>query len=387
MATEKTNKPISDVEKPGTSAPAATSKPVILSHGPAVQDPMVTTPIDDVPAEKPSGSALMSHKTLQPLKSQDKEKTEAKEEEPKEAQKDEVASDDKALEGSDEPSDAGAVDALANQITDKRKEELKNDEAEKKRLELEKLIEDKKYFVPVGEAKRHRNNRWAAIVILLLVILVGSAAAMDAGFINPGFKLPFDFIKNPAAVDKAEDTPAPTVTQAPAVTRPTTTEYINKDFGFKFTHPKEWVVSVAEIPSTKIAINSGTAYHISTGQEKLTGGFVTKDFKSSASFVGFTKFSDCVDPTLSIKYNFAYYAADGVCAKVVAYTKVEGGVSSNLALLVVQKRFDKSTKTAGVEFQYAPVVIKDFNEATVKAAHTKDEVKIMTDLAKSISEL
>lgn len=171
-----------DVAKPGKTAATATSRPVIVGHGSTLKkDPMVNSSEDE--KEDTEKVPVRSHGpvTIQPLNEITGQDDESKTEEPNDSD----ISDTKAPP---ENSDAAAVDALANEANDKKEAQKENDEAAKRALELEKIIESKQYFVPVGEAKRRRSNQRILMVILLLLVLSisGINFAADAGMLSIG---------------------------------------------------------------------------------------------------------------------------------------------------------------------------------------------------------
>jgi hypothetical protein len=231
------DKKVFDVAKPGKSAPDATARPVIVGHKPMIQDPMVNasdTGTETAPVENDEKvTPIRSAKKIVPLGDKAPENTsQAKDETPKEADEpgavdmQEKTEEDQAAEVSkdetagsepepnadkptDEPapkpseetadspstSEAAAVDALASQATRKKEGELT--EEEKKKIEaINKLIEDKTYYVKVAQANHKRNATLFILLGLILVVIIGGALAIDAGMINPGVTLPFDLISN-----------------------------------------------------------------------------------------------------------------------------------------------------------------------------------------------
>ncbi len=95
-------------------------------------------------------------------------------------------------------SDSAEVAALAGQAKTKQALDKQNEAEAAKRQTLEKLIDEKKYFVPIGESRRRRRSSRIANVLLLFLLLaaVGVYAAIDAGYLDVGLDMPFDFIKN-----------------------------------------------------------------------------------------------------------------------------------------------------------------------------------------------
>ncbi len=202
-ASKKSDKQIMDVAKPGKSPADASARPIIVGHGPRVQDPMVNTPEADDPDEPKTETASAitptSKKVIAPIPET------------------ENIPDETIVQSADKPeevpettdtdiSDSAIVDAVVDQVGNKNKEDQSTDEDKKKQEAIDKLVLEKKYFVPIGRAHKKRNARWA--FILLLIIIVGGGGALfaaDAGVLNLGFTPPFDFIKNQSNSTKPEE--------------------------------------------------------------------------------------------------------------------------------------------------------------------------------------
>ena len=229
MAASKSEKPkaadkkVMDVAKPGKSAPSSTSKPVIVGHKPMIQDPMVTPSENGEEAAVPKEEkvATRSVKKIVPLSDQ----AEAQEEKPAETEPtsetatdsvDEKPAEEEAKESADEepaaaeaeeaapaeePTDkpstdeTAAVDAIASQAT-KRKEGDLTEEEKKKAEAINKLIEDKTYYLKIGQAHHKRNTTVFALLGFVLLVVIGGVLAIDAGMVETGITLPFDLIAN-----------------------------------------------------------------------------------------------------------------------------------------------------------------------------------------------
>ena len=109
------------------------------------------------------------------------------------------------------------------------KSDLKDEalsKAEKNREKIAEIITSKKYFLPIREKRskplltlaflpkkskklkkkiskvpdtpqrKKANSTQTMLVVILVVVLIGAVVAIDAGMIDIGIKLPFDFIKN-----------------------------------------------------------------------------------------------------------------------------------------------------------------------------------------------
>jgi hypothetical protein len=190
-------KQVMDVAKPGKSAPDSTGRPVIIGHKPLLkQDPMVNgdsnkdaeetadeklaplhgekviAPPEDVPPKEETAEA-----PAQPA-------PEPAEEKPEEKPQEETPVGD----------DSAAVDAVAEQANAKKKDGEISEEDIKKQEALAKLVEEKKYFVPINVASRKRNARWSVVILILLLLFVGAYLAADAGVVKAPFKLPIHII-------------------------------------------------------------------------------------------------------------------------------------------------------------------------------------------------
>lgn len=206
-AASKNDKQVMDVSKPGKTAPTASSKPIIVGHGLMVQDPMVTA---DVNAEEEKSeitqavpevaSPANSKRIIAPLTSADKEvvadnksstteTSEASSPESTEEVKTEVPEP-----STEETSDSAVVDAVIDQVGSKKKENAVSEEDRKRQEHIEKLVAEKKYFVPIGKFHGKSSGIIVTTTLLLLVIFIGLIAAIDAEVIDAGFSLPFDFL-------------------------------------------------------------------------------------------------------------------------------------------------------------------------------------------------
>lgn len=185
------NKPLTDVEKPGTTPAHATSRPIIISKTPAVKDPMVAAeePSPTEPVRLPPSAAK---KTIVPLTAADKKPETPAESEPadKSADKPEEAEVKEEALPVETPTDQSPEEIAAAAQAVLSKEEQQQAEL------VEKLVEQKKYFVPIGAVQKRRAARNTALLAFVLLVLVGAALAVDAGIIETEFTLPFDLIKN-----------------------------------------------------------------------------------------------------------------------------------------------------------------------------------------------
>ncbi len=197
MAEAKSNsKQIMDVARPGTSAPSATSKPVLVSNRPMLKDPTITKETEqasDVPDKESSSrgpeKGQLVVKPLEPTEdkpkvTKDDEKSAVPDAEPAEepAPSQPIEADDTvetrdSLDSEEEESPAQQTDAEADAAA---KELAKHDE------EIEKLTESKRYYLPINAVNDQKTKRFIIMgaVLSLILIVVWLDIALDAGLIK-----------------------------------------------------------------------------------------------------------------------------------------------------------------------------------------------------------
>lgn len=200
---------VMDVSKPGKTAADATARPIIIGHGSMAQDPMVNPAENknpDAPEKKPDSEAIpVGKKIILPISEQEKSAEEIKETTPEQAEEPKTPDAEAKPEAEPEPaepqetsgessSDSAVVDAVADQV-DVKKQELADEEDKKKQEAINKLVSDKKYFVPIGKAHKKSRNFTATFILLVLVVVIGVVLAIDAGLLDIGVDLPIDLIK------------------------------------------------------------------------------------------------------------------------------------------------------------------------------------------------
>lgn len=171
-----------DIQKAGSSIPDSTSKPIIVTNRPILQDPMVkesaseTSEVSAAKAAETSTSLSSSQKIIQPTK---QAQTAAKDDESENEQPSATTETTTGIKVTDSMplpgEEAAVVDAIVANTgkTDESKEKLAQDADEKRDQAVRTLVESKKYFVPIGQVTQARQNRQA--IILLLILLVGIA--------------------------------------------------------------------------------------------------------------------------------------------------------------------------------------------------------------------
>jgi hypothetical protein len=219
-------KKVFDVAKPGDSKPDASARPIIVGHGPMVQDPMMaaeskdkseppTAPDLDAKAKadeekSPEKAVFHGPKRIEPLHTESEEDspakileeetvpaetTEEKSEPAKETESETKTEDEKSTDEQTDTgsSDSAAVDALAASA-EKRK--IQETEAEMtKRKAMQELANSKKYYVPIKETHGKKSTGAFTVILLLLVVAAGFYLAVDAELIDIGMKVPFELIK------------------------------------------------------------------------------------------------------------------------------------------------------------------------------------------------
>ena len=146
---------ISDVARPGQSAPDATSKPLIVGRGSMLKaDPMMAT----TPAVDQQISEKSKQINLQPINKI-------------------LKTPDSGTRPSDDAGGGLAVsseiDAVVDTVSTKKD---KSDRAEaqlKRDEEVQRLIDSKKYFVKTGFRSGRRNLWWLITAIVLLLAAAG----------------------------------------------------------------------------------------------------------------------------------------------------------------------------------------------------------------------
>lgn len=234
---EKADKPaaksapkVFDVAHPGKSKPSATSRPIIVSNRPILQDPMVSlnVPSDVAPTDgKPSPAAVKV--TIEPLETTEEPKddkadktiaelaaeaengadkstdvTPKKEDEkpaddaPKATEADAAAEKDtKASEATKSDESANTADSSPDSKSDESqpaedskdaKETAELEAAAKKLEEINSLVESHEYFLPINAVERHR-SKMVAVFGLVLILALGALLVdllLDVGFIRLG---------------------------------------------------------------------------------------------------------------------------------------------------------------------------------------------------------
>lgn len=221
-----------DVSKPPRGTPSPTSRPIIVGHQPAMNDPMVRD-ANDLPAmpSEPKPIPVQAHEdnvpqpAVPPLAAEHPESVMAAAEPP--ASTEYVPTGDMGLTPMSE--------LLGNQ----------DKPAEKFEMPPHSSFNPSEPVVQplVNSGHHHRSGKkglWAIIVIIL--ILIAAYLAIDSRLIKTSINLPFHIFKQPAAVQPTVT--APTTQKSSASTTPTVpagfTAYQFTPAGLSFDYPTDW---------------------------------------------------------------------------------------------------------------------------------------------------
>ncbi|HVX47740.1 MAG TPA: hypothetical protein VHA05_00030 [Candidatus Saccharimonadales bacterium] len=193
--TKKTVKP--DVQRPGEAAPPATSKPIIVTNRPILQDPMVaggSTDNEDVGQES---LAHVSGPKLQPISKKPAENPEEPEPEEQSEPDPEPDNAPPAEPAAIEPNTETPTSAKGPASEDQAPAPNANTEPQKKDDQqasekaahdaaVQKLAESRRYELPINAVEKRKARHFVILGVLLAVILALAWAdiALDAGLIH-----------------------------------------------------------------------------------------------------------------------------------------------------------------------------------------------------------
>lgn len=179
-----------DVAKPGAVTPDENSRPLIVTRKTLAQDPMVKSSDTDEEAPNAKVPLAASAKKIEPTDGA-KETLMPKEAEPPAAKSEDASKSSSSVDLPEEDDPQKEADSEA-----KKKAEAEAKERERL-AHIEKLIEEKKYFVNISETKKQKAaNKVVVVFVILLLLLVGAYLAVDAGVVQTSISLPVDLIKN-----------------------------------------------------------------------------------------------------------------------------------------------------------------------------------------------
>lgn len=226
---KKSSSKVNDVSKPGETPASSNARPTITGHDSTVKnDPMVafSSKSNDEPEEEETKAKEEDTKkpyearskiVINPISKdsgddEDKEDNKVKKDEGSDQ---EESADDEAVEntGKDDVdkqtedteeksssagSDSAAIDALA-QTADSKKVESKQEEEKKKHQEyIDGLVKSGGYRLPIieGGHKGSAERFISWVFFLLLIASIGVYLAIDSGYLDIGFNVPFEFIND-----------------------------------------------------------------------------------------------------------------------------------------------------------------------------------------------
>ncbi|PID32024.1 hypothetical protein CR970_02645 [Candidatus Saccharibacteria bacterium] len=282
MAASK--KRVMDVSKPGKTPATATSRPLIVGHGSKIQDPMVKDDAADaadkatapeletkdstdhaLPARRertikpvggdssvaeanaaPKGAANNGAKTAAPLGAPGRLGADDSSDS---ASSTDDTGEDQAASGDDaDNSEAAAVDAVASQASSKKIAQDEAAKAEQQQQALQKLIDEKKYFVRISRPRHQRNiAKLVAGIVAVCIAAVSLYVSIDAGVFGDKISVPWHVLPQPDSSDSTETPPAPADDTAKKDEEPKDEEpkdpdlrYVNRELGLGFDYPEAW---------------------------------------------------------------------------------------------------------------------------------------------------
>lgn len=183
-----------DIQKPGDSAPDTSSRPILVTNRPMLQDPMMVsdqTPTAEKSAEEAPASAqpmASGAKTIEPEKDFAEEST--KEKAPEDTPPEVVAEktqdslpDEKDVAAAEAAAVVDAVVATANKGSGNSETEKQADADAKRKQAVQVLVDSKKYFVPTGQVSRLQHNKQVLILLILVAVVALVFLAVTLGFI------------------------------------------------------------------------------------------------------------------------------------------------------------------------------------------------------------
>lgn len=171
----KANKLI-DVAQAGSAA-GATSRPLIVGHGSTIKhDPMVKEEANE------AVSAVQEKEEAKPMVTKELKLT------PDTDTAVEPTAEAETAQPETAQPDTGVVDSLMNEVDAKQADKKQKKELEAVALEVEKSIESKEFFVPIGLVSRRRSHNRIILSLILLIVLglAGLNFGIDAEVVDIG---------------------------------------------------------------------------------------------------------------------------------------------------------------------------------------------------------
>jgi len=194
---------VMDVAAPGKGKIVGTSRPVV---GPIASDVSKKSNISDTVPEEESVqvfSPSASKRVIQPISAPEEETVNSDEvKETVTAENNQEVQATSSVPEDIESSDAAGVNALAESVNSKKENALKVEEQARRDEEVQKLIDSKKYVVPIGKegsktktTKNHTSGLWLLPILIILAAAASAYLLIDGNVINANVELPFDLIK------------------------------------------------------------------------------------------------------------------------------------------------------------------------------------------------
>ncbi len=193
MATTNDKEPgkLFDIAKPGTSKPDASARPLIVGHRNMVADPMVAPKAAEPSAKKELKPTTGAGVKIEPM-------NEVKPEEPAPDAAEPEAESPPAdqQQPSPEESEPPAEELPADNQKSKAEAAAEKEAADRQAVAQE-LIASEKYVLPIGEARHgHPGRTFLSVLAVLVVLAAAGYLALDAGLLDLGLELPYEFIKD-----------------------------------------------------------------------------------------------------------------------------------------------------------------------------------------------
>jgi len=182
-----------DVAKPGNTAAQPTSRPIIVNHGGRVkQDPMVNTAkAEEEPAKEPFAHSIGVN--IKPLEKDESSGDDTQPEAETPPEPEQSAETKPEPEKDTQSAASGVVATIASEASTKSEQRREEQEADKKKHELEKLITSKKYFLPIHSGAG-KDGGAGIMLLVILIFVAGFVLAVDAEFLDVNITLPFDLL-------------------------------------------------------------------------------------------------------------------------------------------------------------------------------------------------
>lgn len=198
MATKKSAPKSMDVMKPGETTPEDSGRPILVTNRPIMQDPMVKETSEEGEDEtpKPATTTLAGgSKVIAPLEDAKAEDT-SKDSINEELADETLPASTQSPEPEEEKTQAAVVNAVvsgaASGQNSEKQDQVVQDEHQQK---IQKLIESKKYVVPIGQVNRRKLHQQLAVLVFLIAVVGGAYVAADLGYIPTPFELPVHVVK------------------------------------------------------------------------------------------------------------------------------------------------------------------------------------------------